>query len=196
MLTLNINGSLQALSFTLTAPLEIYATLQRLRLAPSRSIVPDPRALIPFTSRSPFQPLKSLFSYRPASCVVLFKTLVFSPLSLCCILFYGKMHADQMIYTYMTHAFPKPEYPDAYSVRVALEDELDNDMVPGLGFTSPRDDTKDGDETDLFSEAKRKLLAITEGIRDALTKWLLFRERKGAEKGNRTDLGRPYDFPD
>lgn len=157
-------------SFSIIGPLEIFAALQRLGLIPGWPILPNPMALIPFTPLSLVQlpNLPSNFSLQ--GCVQLISSLILSPLTLWWILFYGKIHVDKKLYGYLRLALPKPENPDPYSIKGALEDDLDNDTVPGLGFIKDHNNIMMGDDRNLFEEVKKDVLALVNGF------WKLFSE--------------------
>ena len=172
-------------SFSIIAPLEIYAALQRLGLIPVWPILPNPITLIPFTPLSLVQAPSLPLNISLHVCVQLTKSLILSPLTLWWILFYGKLHVDKKLYGYLRLALPKPENPDPYSIKGALEDDLDNDTVPGLGFIKDHDNISIGYDRSLFDEVKEDVLGLVNGL------WKLVSEpmrRKKAEELREEEL--------
>lgn len=58
---------------------------------------------------------------------------------------------------------PKPDNPDACSIKGALDDEFDNDTIPGLGFIKNYDRTAVREGT-LLEELKKDVLGLCDGL--------------------------------
>ncbi len=120
-------------TFALIAPLEIFATLQRLNLAPTSRLLPPVRSLIPFSSYSPFQLWwPSHEGLRNNS-----KMLASSPLILLWLLLVTKSRVDERLYVYIGNVLPKPASPTSDSEEAAREDHLTNEHI--LGLSGPND---------------------------------------------------------
>lgn len=96
-------------------------------------------------------------------CGQLLGSFLVSPLTLWWILFYVKTQVDKRIYTCIRLFLPKPDNPDAYSIKGALEDELDNDTIPGLGFIKNSDGSATLEGT-LMEELKKDVLRLFDGV--------------------------------
>lgn len=174
--------SLKGASFTIIAPLEIFATLQRLGLVPSWPVFPHLLALIPL------MPLSSVAARTPPSGFSLgwygqfLGSLIVSPLTLWWILFYGKIQVDKRLYACMRLVLPKPDNPDSCSVKGALDDELDNDTIPGLGFIKNYDESAAREGT-LVEELKTDVLDLCSGLWKLvnISKWGENREHEEEE---------------
>lgn len=157
--------------FILITPLEIFASLQRLGLVPSRPFFPNPMALIPFTSWSPIQAHNISQSSGLNYCVRQLASLAFSPLGYWWMLFHAKSQVDQKLYAYMRIGLPKPDYPDVHSWKGAREDGMNNDTIPGLGLTRDLSDFVDYKPANLYGEIKKDILEVIAGFRHVLSKW-------------------------
>lgn len=103
------------------------------------------------------------------------------------ILFYGKIHVDKKLYGYMRVALPKPDNPNAYSIKGALEDDLDNDTVPGLGFIKDHDDITVGVEGSLIDEMKKDILALVNCFLSLFSSPISRKREKEIEEENSSD---------
>lgn len=121
------------ITFALIAPLEIFATLQRLNFAPTSLLLPHIRSLIPFSSSSPFQ------LWWPSHEALRNTTEGFasSPLILLWLLLVTKSRVDERLYIYIGNVLPKPASPTSDSEEAAREDHLTNEHI--LGLSKPND---------------------------------------------------------
>lgn len=140
-------------SFVILAPLQMYATLQRLILLPGWPWFPHPRALIPFSASSPLQMPALPTPLTFGSCARFLASLAVSPLFLWCIMACSKPQISNKLRAYLRAALPKPHYPDRYSLQAAKEDDIDNDSVPGLC------NDLDGDKSEWESKSAMEELA-------------------------------------
>lgn len=123
----------KAVTFALIAPLEIFATLQRLNLAPTSLLLPPVRSLIPFSSYSPFQ----LWWQSHEGLRNNTKIFASSPLILLWLLLVTKSRVDERLYVYIGNVLPKPASPNSDSEEAAREDHLTNEHI--LGLSGPND---------------------------------------------------------
>lgn len=70
---------------------------------------------------------------------------------------------DKRLYACMRLVLPKPDNPDSCSIKGALDDELDNDTIPGLGFIKNHDGTAAREGT-LLEELKKDVLGLCDGF--------------------------------
>ena len=114
--------------FALIAPLERFAALQRLNLAPSSRLLPNYWALVPFSSTSPLSMLwssqKTFGGYM--------KTFASSPAVLLWLLFLMKSWVDERLYVLIGNALPKPTGPTRESREAASNDDLTEEHILGL----------------------------------------------------------------
>lgn len=155
--------SLKAASFTVIAPFEFLATLQRLGLVPSWPTFSHLLALIPLMPLSPIRARTPPSGFSLGWCGQLVGSFLVSPLPLWWILFYVKTQVDKRLYACMRLFLPKPDNPDTYSMEGALEDELDNDTIPGLGFIKNSDGSATPEGT-LMEELKKDVLRLCDGV--------------------------------
>jgi len=114
------------------APFEIFSILQLLDLVPARPLLPLPRSLIPFSGYSPLQ-LPVLPSKLTAKSIVTFaSSIVVSPAFMLWTYNFVNCQIEHMLFTYFRNTLPKPEDPDIYSVKGALQDNYDQETIPGL----------------------------------------------------------------
>ena len=183
----DIGNRLRAASFVILAPLEIFATLQRLDLVPSWPLFPDPIALVPFTPGSPIQAHSTIRISGLDYCAHLLTSLALSPLMLWWILFYIKTQVDQKLYSYMRIGLPKPDWPDIHSWKGAREDELDSDTIPGLGLTRDLNDFGCYKPTTLYDEVKTDLVGLFMSVREVLGRWRINEQNEEKVKEQSTD---------
>lgn len=155
--------SLKGISFTIIAPLEVFATLQRLGLISSWPALPHLLALVPLMPLSPIRAQKFPSGFSLRWCGQLVGSLLVSPLPLWWILFYGKIQVDKRLYACMRLVLPKPDNPDTCSIMGALDDELDNDTIAGLGFIKNYSGSAAREGT-LLEELKKDVLDICDGL--------------------------------
>ena len=146
-------------SFAVIAPLEIFATLQRLNLCPDSALLPRPWAMIPFSSLSPFQRClpktqRTLGTFSTA--------LVSSPFILLWLLVTAKSWVNNRIYVYVRWIIPKPIDWTFNSELVAKEDDLTYGVLPNK---SPNDNTQN--ISDYFARAYLRVLRMP----SVLTRW-------------------------
>lgn len=180
--------SLKGVAFTIIAPLEILATLQRLGLIRSWPVFPHLLALIPLMPLSPVRTRKIPSGFSLGWCRQLLGSLLVSPLPLWWILFYGKIEVDKRLYAYLRLVLLKPDNPDAFSIKGALDDELDNDTIPGLGFIKQYDGFPALEGT-LLEELKKEILDLYNRLRRLvnISKW---GENREYEEEETTDFER------
>ena len=94
-------------------------------------LLPRPRAMIPFSSLSPFQ-IWGL-TYTTFGGYVRF--LATSPVFLLWLLSLTKSRVDERLYVYIGSILPKPTSPTTYSEDAAREDGLTNEHILGLSET-------------------------------------------------------------
>lgn len=116
----------------LLAPLDIFATLQRLGLLPAWTL-PHPRAFVPLSPSSPFR-----MPYLPKgldirSLLGFMSSVIISPLALTSIMWWARPLVEKKLRKYIRACLPKPNFPDKYSLLGAEEDGLDHRDIPGLG---------------------------------------------------------------
>ncbi|MCJ1464363.1 hypothetical protein MMC07_002976 [Pseudocyphellaria aurata] len=176
---------LKGVAFAIIAPLEIFATLQRLGLIPSWPVYSQLLALIPLMPLSPVQTENPLSGFGLGWCGQFLGSLLVSPLSLWLILFYGKIEVDKRLYAYLRLVLLKPDNPDAFSIKGALDDELDNDTIPGLGFIKHYDGMPALEGT-LLDELKKEVIDLYERLRRLvnISKWGENREYEEEENSD------------
>lgn len=105
------------------------------------------------------------------SCTHFLNSLVLSPLLLWPILFFGRMHLEQTIYAYLSLALPKPDNPDRYSLKGAMEDGLDSDTIPGLDIPRSKIYLMGSKSVNLLEEIKKDACAMARVFWDAFSSW-------------------------
>ena len=132
----------------------MFSTLQRLGLLPGWPWLPSWEAFIPFSASSPLQLpiLPTHFTIRSVAESLV--SLAVSPLFLFWVIAMTRPIVGRKLRAYIRAAVPKPYRPDRYSLEAAVEDELDNDSIPGLcnAFDSNQADW----ESDSFLEELAK----------------------------------------
>jgi len=149
-----ISSRLYGASSVLLAPLQMYATLQRLNLLPGWPWLPSPKAFVPFSETSPLQMSALPNPLTFSSSLAFSPSLTVSPIFLWCVMGWTKPRISSKLRAYIRAALPKPHYPDRYSLQAAKEDELDNDSIPGL--CNDPDGDKSEWESASFSEELAK----------------------------------------
>lgn len=176
------------MTFTMIAPFEIFAVLQRLDLLPSWPFFPSLMALIPFTLGSPIQVQGVARTSNVSYSKSLMTSLALSPLSLWWLLFYAKTHIDQKFYTYMRIVLPKPDFPDIFSWKGAREDGLDNDAIPGLGSTKDPDGYVYYKPLTLIGALKNDILPLTSFF-EKIWSWYKMKAEGKTKDEDKGDLG-------
>ena len=173
----NSQSSLQVASLAFIVPMEMFATLQQLDLIPQWPVLPHPRALIPFTRFSPLKApsLPADFDWR--SSLELLSSFVLSPLTLWWIISHGKPRIEQKLHTYIRCILPKPSKPDDCSLMGAIEDELDDRNIPGIGTLTDEGAMELPKTRTLLEELKNDLQTLSNGIRDYLAGWTKQKEK-------------------
>ena len=149
--------SLKTATFAMIAPIEIFATLQRLDLVPGWPLLPHLWGAVPLTVFGPFQRTTSntaLVNHATA--------FLTSPVVLLWILLYVKQQVDERLFLYIRLALPKPSGPDLDSIEAAVMEDLNNSHILGLGRCNARQQIKD----DLG-----KLYSNFQGFRAASMSW-------------------------
>ncbi|KAI9871875.1 MAG: hypothetical protein M1830_002347 [Pleopsidium flavum] len=127
-----VDGLLGITGFILIAPFEIFSILQLLDLVPARPLLPLPRSLIPFSRYSPLQ-LPVLPNELTAKSFMTFaSSIIRSPALMLWTCSFVNCRIEHKLFTYFRNILPKPEDPDVYSVKGALQDNLDQETIPGL----------------------------------------------------------------
>ncbi|KAI9766517.1 MAG: hypothetical protein M1840_006474 [Geoglossum simile] len=129
----NLDRLLSFLSFIFLSPLMIYSNLQTLGLLPPYPLLPNIQSLVPLSPTSPLQLPAVSGGITPGVVIELVWSSVTSPI----ILLYAFSHIrdfiDYQSFILIRDWVTKPDYPDPWSIKGALEDELDKDTIPGLG---------------------------------------------------------------
>ncbi|KAI9795355.1 MAG: hypothetical protein M1833_007203 [Piccolia ochrophora] len=127
-----VDHLLNLAGFTLLAPLYMFSTLQILSLLPAYPLFPRVRAMVPFSAASPLQAPQFPTSWTLQSALRFGLGLMRSPLAIVGITSYVAKSIENESFKYLRRALPKPENPDALSLRGAIEDDLDSGTIPGL----------------------------------------------------------------
>lgn len=117
----------------LLTPFKIFSTLQQLGLLPAWPLLPHPKAFIPFSPSSPLQIPTLPDRLDGASCLRFLASLAVNPVVLLCVRLWMGPLVEHKVRKYTRAALPAPDFPDAYSIQAAIEDEIDRDSIPGLG---------------------------------------------------------------
>ncbi|KAI9818137.1 MAG: hypothetical protein M1827_000762 [Pycnora praestabilis] len=127
-----LDYSIKIGSFMLISPIYMFSILQTLHLIPLWPLLPPLRSLIPFSPYSPIQPLALPQEITGRSLFTTATALISSPVAV--FLFYTvvKERIDDKIFVGLRRAIPKPDHPDVYSIKGAMEDDLDSDSLPGI----------------------------------------------------------------
>ncbi|KAH0556484.1 hypothetical protein GP486_005617 [Trichoglossum hirsutum] len=120
-------------SFFLLSPLMIYSILQTLNLLPPYPLFPGLQAFVPLSPTSPLQLPAMPGVVTPRTVARLIWSSITSPI----VLLYTFCHVREIIdyqsFILIRDLVTKPDYPDPWSIKGAIEDELDRDTIPGLG---------------------------------------------------------------
>ena len=127
MLTLSLQGAANAASLEVVANLattsiEVFATLQRLGLAPPWPLLPNPIKLS-WSSLSPILIPSTPPSWTLLSSFTFLMGIVLSPLSLMLVMNYFSTYLENRVGRYARMALPKPDCPDEYSKKGNEEDD-------------------------------------------------------------------------
>lgn len=185
------DDSLEAATFVIMVPLEIFATLQQLDLIPQWLILPHPKALIPFTQYSPFQVPSIPADFSPKSSLNFLTSIVFSPLTLWWALYYAKPIVRHKLHSYLHCVLPKPSNPDADSIMGAMEDELDDENIPGIGTLNSEGTMDHPPPKTMLEELKEDIQSLSNEIRDYLASWTKQTEKSAMVSNFREDLTTP-----
>ncbi|KAI9781391.1 MAG: hypothetical protein M1839_005985 [Geoglossum umbratile] len=120
-------------SFIFLSPLMIYSNLQALGLLPSYPLLPTVQSLVPLTATSPFQLPALSGAVAPRAVLGLVWSSVTSPIVLLYTFCHVRDYIDYQSFVLIRDWVTKPDYPDPWSIKGAIEDELDKDTIPGLG---------------------------------------------------------------
>lgn len=181
-------NSIEATTFVIMVPLEVFATLQQLDLISQWPILPHPKALIPFTQSSPFQIPNLPADSSLRSSLNLLTSLVISPLTLWWALYYAKPIVRQKLHSYLHCVLPKPSNPDADSIFGAMEDELDDQNIPGIGRLNNEGTMDHPPPKTLLEEMKEDLQSLSNEIRDYLASWTKQTEKSAMVSNFHEDL--------
>jgi len=122
--------SLKTATFATIAPIEIFATLQRLDLVPAWPLLPHLWGAFSLTI---FGPMLSSRATSKAKFLNRVAALLSSPMVILWILLYAKQQVDEKLYLYIKLALPKPSGPDLDSIEAAVLEDLNNSHILGLG---------------------------------------------------------------
>lgn len=154
---------LYGVSFVFLAPLQMFASLQRLNLLPGWPWLPHAGAFVPFSASSPLQMPALPTHLTFGSGVAFLASLALSPLFLWCVVAWTKPQIRNKLRGYVRAAVPKPHYPDRYSLQAAKEDDLDNDSIPGL-CNDPNGDKGEWESADIWEELAKDLQYIGKNL--------------------------------
>ena len=127
MLTLSILGAANVARFEIVAilaitPIEVFATLQRLDLAPAWPFLPNPMKLS-WSSLSPILIPSTPSSWTLRSSLAFLMGIGLSPLSLMLAMNYLSTYPENRVGRYARMALPKPDCPDEYSMKGNEDDD-------------------------------------------------------------------------
>lgn len=151
--------SLGIAAFVVIAPLEVFATLQRLNLCPDSALLPRLWAMIPFSSLSPFQ---RWLPNTQRTFGTFSKALISSPFILLWLLVNVKSCVNKRIYVYVRWLIPKPINWTFNSELAAKGDDLTSGVLPSRPLNDDSQKT-----SDYFTRAYRRVLNIP----SILTRW-------------------------
>ncbi|KAI9769574.1 MAG: hypothetical protein M1835_006697 [Candelina submexicana] len=118
--------------FLLLAPLKIHSTLQLLSLAPARPAFPPLFSLIPFSPSSYVQCAAFPTHVTIESVSAWASSVVTSPVAVLWVSQLTRTFIGSRMFHQLIRYIPKPDNPDAYSSKAAIEDSLDASILPGL----------------------------------------------------------------
>ncbi|KAI9809896.1 MAG: hypothetical protein M1825_000329 [Sarcosagium campestre] len=127
-----LDTALRSLFFVGMVPLQLFSMLQVLNLLPAYPIFPPLASMLPFSSTSPLQ-LPVLPAKVSVQSLTKFGiTLITSPPAIVAATCYSKDYVLNASYRIIQSVLPKPDNPDPFSIKGALEDSLDGTTIPGI----------------------------------------------------------------
>src|SRR5947207_868897 len=142
----------------------IYSTLQTLNLLPSYPLLPSLQAFVPLSATSPLQLPMMPVAITARTVVQLVWSSITSPIALLYTFCHVREYVDYQSFILIRDLVTKPDYPDPWSIKGAIEDELDKDTIPGLGGCSLTGIQLEGD----YSSSSSGPLTRHHGPKDSL----------------------------